>query len=135
MLYDNAEIPRAFLAGYQAIGSERYASVVRETFEFVQRELQHPDGGFFSTLDAESVPPEDSDGDSEEGLFYVWTPEQVHDAVDDETDADILCDYYASLSRATSRGRRCSPSGSRCQCWPRSTNKARTKSRRASSAH
>ncbi len=40
--------PRACLAGYQAIGSERYASVVRETFEFVQRELQHPDGGFVS---------------------------------------------------------------------------------------
>jgi uncharacterized protein YyaL (SSP411 family) len=84
MLYDNAEIPRAFLAGYQALGNERYASVVRETFEFVQRELQHEDGGFFSTLDAVSEPPgSEADAHTEEGAFYVWTPEQVRDAVAD----------------------------------------------------
>ena len=95
MLYDNAEIPRAFLAGYQAIGNERYAAVVRETFEFVQRELQHEDGGFFSTLDAVSRPPgSDPDDETEEGAFYVWTPEQVHDAVDDEQAADIFCEYF-----------------------------------------
>ena len=95
MLYDNAEIPRAFLAGYQAIGNERYASVVRETFEFVQRELQHEDGGFFSTLDAVSRPPgSDDDADTEEGAFYVWTPEQVHDAVADEQAAEIFCEYF-----------------------------------------
>ncbi|MFB6224229.1 MAG: thioredoxin domain-containing protein [Haloarcula sp.] len=104
MLYDNAEIPRAFLAGYQAIGSERYAAVVRETFEFVQREMQHPDGGFFSTLDAESAPPDDPDGDGEEGAFYVWTPEQVHDAVEDETDADIFCDYFGVTERGNFEG-------------------------------
>jgi len=116
MLYDNAEIPRAFLAGYQAIGSERYAAVVRETFEFVQRELQHPEGGFFSTLDAESESPRDSerssesgprddpDGETEEGAFYVWTPEQVREAVDDETDADIFCDYYGVTERGNFEG-------------------------------
>ena len=59
MLYDNAEIPRAFLAGYRLTGEERYAEVARETFGFVERELTHPDGGFYSTLDAES---EDSTG-------------------------------------------------------------------------
>ncbi|WP_324661704.1 thioredoxin domain-containing protein [Haloarcula sediminis] len=95
MLYDNAEIPRAFLAGYQATGNERYASVVRETFDFVQRELQHDDGGFFSTLDAVSRPPgSDENADTEEGAFYVWTPEQVHDAVSDDKAADIFCEYF-----------------------------------------
>ena len=95
MLYDNAEIPRVFLAGYQATGNERYASVVRETFEFVQRELQHEEGGFFSTLDAVSRPPgSDEDADTEEGAFYVWTPAQVHDAVSDEQAAEIFCEYF-----------------------------------------
>ena len=95
MLYDNAEIPRAFLAGYQAIGNERYASVVRETFDFVQRELQHDEGGFFTTLDAVSEPPgSDDDADTEEGAFYVWTPEQVHDAVSDEQAAELFCEYF-----------------------------------------
>ncbi|MBV0923243.1 thioredoxin domain-containing protein [Halomicroarcula limicola] len=104
MLYDNAEIPRAFLAGYQALGNERYASVVRETFEFVQRELQHEDGGFFSTLDAVSRPPSDPDGETEEGAFYVWTPEQVRDAVSDEAAAEIFCEYYGVTDRGNFEG-------------------------------
>ncbi|WP_324757713.1 thioredoxin domain-containing protein [Haloarcula sp. GH36] len=104
MLYDNAEIPRAFLAGYQAIGSERYASVVRETFAFVQRELQHDEGGFFSTLDAVSPPPGEPDGDTEEGAFYVWTPEQAHDAIEDETTADLFCEYYGVTGRGNFEG-------------------------------
>ena len=104
MLYDNAEIPRAFLAGYQATGNERYAAVVRETFEFVQRELQHDEGGFFSTLDAVSRPPDNPDGDTEEGAFYVWTPEQVHEAVSDETAADIFCEYYGVTEKGNFEG-------------------------------
>ncbi|WP_284008854.1 thioredoxin domain-containing protein [Haloarcula pelagica] len=105
MLYDNAEIPRAFLAGYQAVGSERYASVVRETFAFVQRELQHDDGGFFSTLDAVSRPPgTDAGAATEEGAFYVWTPDQVHDAVDDETTTELFCEYYGVTGRGNFEG-------------------------------
>ncbi|WP_276410484.1 thioredoxin domain-containing protein [Haloarcula halobia] len=106
MLYDNAEIPRAFLAGYQTIGSERYASVVRETFAFVQRELQHPEGGFYSTLDAVSAPPDDPEGDTEEGAFYVWTPEQAHEAIDDETAAEVFCAYYGVDDRGQFDGGR-----------------------------
>jgi uncharacterized protein YyaL (SSP411 family) len=91
MLYDNAEIPRALLAGYQLTGAERYAEAVRGTFTFVQRELTHPDGGFYSTLDAES---EDEDGEREEGVFYVWTPETVEKSIEDDTDAAIFRDRY-----------------------------------------
>ncbi|MWG33881.1 thioredoxin domain-containing protein [Halomarina oriensis] len=58
MLYDQAELTRAMLEGYRVTGTERYADAARETLEFVERELTHPDGGFYSTLDAESVVPE-----------------------------------------------------------------------------
>ena len=91
MLYDNAELPRAFLAGYQATGEERYATVAEETFAFLEDELQHPDGGFYSTLDARSA---DESGERVEGEFYVWTPGEVHEAVDDGTDADLFCARY-----------------------------------------
>ena len=91
MLYDNAEITRAFLAGYRLTGEERYAEVARETFAFVERELTHPDGGFYSTLDAES---EDTTGSREEGAFYVWTPETVREAVEDPTAAELFCERY-----------------------------------------
>ncbi|WP_435358572.1 thioredoxin domain-containing protein [Haloarchaeobius sp. DFWS5] len=91
MLYDNAELPRIFLAGYQVTGEERYREVCEETFDFLTRELQHPDGGFFSTLDAQSAT---EDGEQEEGVFYVWTPEQVHEVLGEEKDANLFCDRY-----------------------------------------
>jgi len=90
MLYDNAELPRIFLAGYQLTGEERYRTVTEGTLEFVERELTHPDGGFFSTLDARSP---DEDGEHVEGAFYVWTPAAVHEVLDGE-DADLFCDRY-----------------------------------------
>jgi len=90
MLYDNAEIPRAYLAGYRGTGDERYADVARETFAFVQRELTHPDGGFYSTLDAQSDLPEGRDGGDREGVFYVWTPDEVAAAVDDGLDRELF---------------------------------------------
>ena len=86
MLYDNASLPRVYTQAYQSTGEERYAEVARETFEFVERELTHPDGGFFSTLDAQS--------EGEEGKFYVWTPEEIRNAVDDETDADLFVERF-----------------------------------------
>ncbi|MFB6084672.1 MAG: thioredoxin domain-containing protein [Halorientalis sp.] len=110
MLYDNAEIPRALLAGYQATGDERYREYALDTLEFVTRELQHPDGGFFSTLDAQS---EGESGEQEEGAFYVWTPEEVGeavagvdvDAVDDDTAADLFRDRYGVTEPGNFEGR------------------------------
>ncbi|PSQ62992.1 MAG: thioredoxin domain-containing protein [Halobacteriales archaeon SW_8_66_22] len=101
MLYDNAELPRAYLAGYQVTGDERYLTVATETFDFIQRELTHEDGGFFSTLDAQS---ENESGEREEGAFYVWTPGQVEDAVDDEIAASLLCDRYGVTDRGNFEG-------------------------------
>mgnify|MGYP006275642471 CR=1 FL=1 len=108
MLYDNAELPKSFLAGYQVTGEPRYARVAQETFAFVERELTHPDGGFFSTLDAQSETFDDAgdseaaadsdDHEREEGAFYVWTPEQVHDVLDEE-DAELFCDRYGITKR------------------------------------
>ncbi|MFB6092673.1 MAG: thioredoxin domain-containing protein [Haloquadratum sp.] len=86
MLYDNAEIPRVFLAAFQLTGSDTYARIARETFDFVEREFGHDDGGFYSTLDARS--------EGEEGAYYVWTPDAVDDAVDDEQTAQLVCDRF-----------------------------------------
>ncbi|WP_331232784.1 thioredoxin domain-containing protein [Natronorarus salvus] len=93
MLYDNAEIPRALIAGHAFTGEEHYARVVEETIEFLDRELSHPDGGFYSTLDAQSLPPGTDEGaHQEEGAFYVWTPDGVRDVLDE--DADLFCERY-----------------------------------------
>ena len=86
MLYDNAELPRVYLAAYQLTGRESYATIARETFDFLAREFRHDDGGFFSTLDARS--------ESEEGKYYVWTPETVERAIEDERTAEIALDRF-----------------------------------------
>ncbi|WP_312908675.1 thioredoxin domain-containing protein [Natronosalvus caseinilyticus] len=118
MLYDNAELTRAYLAAYQAVGDERYADVARRTLAFVERELTHEDGGFFSTLDAQS---ETEAGEREEGAFYVWTPDEIRDALSglnprDEIDAELdleldqdtltelVCDRYGVTSGGNFEG-------------------------------
>ncbi|ELZ44690.1 hypothetical protein C463_07017 [Halorubrum californiense DSM 19288] len=107
MLYDNAELPMAYLDGYRLSGDPAYARVAGESLAFLDRELRHEGGAFFSTLDARSRPPEsrrdgsDSDeGDGEgdvEGAFYVWTPEEV-DAVLDEPAASLAKKRYGIRS-------------------------------------
>ncbi|WP_418282526.1 thioredoxin domain-containing protein [Halorubrum sp. DTA98] len=99
MLYDNAELPVAYLDAYRLTGDPSYARVAAESLTFLDRELRHEDGGFFSTLDARSVPPESrSDGDEPtEGAFYVWTPEEV-DAVLDEPAASVVRSRYGVRS-------------------------------------
>jgi hypothetical protein len=69
MLYDQALLAVAYLDGYQVTGTPRYLEVVRETLNFVLRDLRAPEGGFCSTLDADS--------EGEEGVFYTWTPAEI----------------------------------------------------------
>ncbi|WP_435115373.1 thioredoxin domain-containing protein [Halolamina sp. C58] len=108
MAYDNATIPAAFLAGYRATGRERYAEIVRETLEFAERELSHPEGGFFSTLDARSETPDSrlDEGEAperEEGAFYVWTPTEVREVLD-EPAATLFCRRYGVVSGGNFEG-------------------------------
>jgi uncharacterized protein YyaL (SSP411 family) len=85
MLYDNAQLAQVYLDAYRQLGHERYAAVVQETLRWVLREMTSPEGGFYSALDA--------DTEGEEGLFYLWTPEEI-DALLSEEDANIAKLYW-----------------------------------------
>jgi len=69
MLYDNAELAKVYLAGYQVSGDEEYAEVARQTLDFVAREMQGEGGGYYSAFDADS--------EGEEGKFYVWRRDEL----------------------------------------------------------
>lgn len=54
MTYDNAQLALAYLHGYLVTGNTDYRRICEETLDFVLRELTHSEGGFFSSLDADS---------------------------------------------------------------------------------
>lgn len=74
MLYDQALLLRTYLHAWQTFGTPRYRQVISECLEYLLSDLRHPNGGFFSAEDADSL---DEHGHSEEGAFYTWTPHEV----------------------------------------------------------
>jgi hypothetical protein len=84
MLYDNALLPIVYAEGYQLTKDPFYLDVIKKTLDFVLRETTHPEGGFYSALDADS--------EGEEGKYYVWKKKEIRDVLGD--DAEVFCLYY-----------------------------------------
>jgi uncharacterized protein YyaL (SSP411 family) len=82
MLYDNALLARAYLHGWQVSGEPLFARVCEETLEFMLRELRQEEGGIASALDADS--------EGVEGKYYVWTLDEVREALGDDLAAEAI---------------------------------------------
>lgn len=85
MLYDQAFLALACTEAYQATKEEFYQETADEIFEYVLRDLQSPDGAFYTA--------EDADSEGIEGKFYLWTAEDVGEHLD-PTDADLFVRAY-----------------------------------------
>jgi len=84
MLYDNGQLMSLYSHAYQLTGEKNYLRIIDETASFIQRELSHPKGGFYSSLDADS--------EGREGAFYVWKEKDISKAAG--MDALAFKTYY-----------------------------------------
>ncbi len=96
MLYDNAQLGRAYLHAWQLTREPFYKRVVIETLDFVMRELTHAEGGFYSSLDADS--------EGKEGQYYVWTKDQIRNAIPAQSEFDLFVAAYGILEQGNWEG-------------------------------
>jgi len=96
MLYDNALLSRTYFEAYQATHKERYRRVGEEILNYVLREMKGPEGGFYSTQDADS--------EGQEGKFYVWTRDEIKKVLGKERGTPF-CAYYGVATEGNFEGR------------------------------
>ncbi len=87
MLYDNGQLISLYANAYKLSKKPLYKKIVDETIEFCLRELGNAEGGFYSSLDADS--------EGEEGKFYVWTKSEIDSIIGDKTKANIFNEYFS----------------------------------------
>ncbi len=85
MLYDNSLFVTALIEAYQVTGKSEYAEYANDVLEYIDRDMTHPDGGFYSA--------EDADSEGVEGKFYVWSQGEIETLLDRQT-ASIVLPFY-----------------------------------------
>lgn len=86
MLYDNALLARVYIEAFQVTKTRLYREVATDVLDYICREMTGPEGGFYSSTDADS--------EGVEGKFFVWTPAQVREALGNDQDTRRFCALY-----------------------------------------
>jgi uncharacterized protein YyaL (SSP411 family) len=82
MLYDNAQLMRSYAEAFEITGDANYRTAAQDIFGWLQREMTHPDGGFYSALDSESALTAESE--REEGRFTTWSVSEVREVLSED---------------------------------------------------
>jgi hypothetical protein len=97
MLYDNGPLLRLYAEAWAATRNPLFARVAADTAGWIMREMQSPEGGYYSSLDADS--------EHEEGKFYVWTPGEVAQLLTPE-EYSVVAPHYGLDTQANFEGSR-----------------------------
>ena len=93
MLYDQAQLATSYLEAYQITHNALYADIARSTLDYVLRDMTHPDGGFYSAEDADSVIDPANPKEKGEGAFYIWTAAELEQVLGREV-YDVFAAHY-----------------------------------------
>ena len=93
MLYDNAQLISLYSDAYLITKNELYKNLVYETINFVLQELTDSNGGFYSSIDADS---KSFDGEEKEGAYYIWKENELKNLLKDEF---ILFSEYYNINK------------------------------------
>jgi uncharacterized protein YyaL (SSP411 family) len=85
MLYDNAQLAAVYLEAFQLTAEPEYRRIAVETLDYVSREMQAPEGGYYSATDADS--------EGVEGKFFVFAPDEIDEIAGPE-DGEAFSSYY-----------------------------------------
>ena len=96
MLYDNAILAKTYLKVWEVTKKDLYKETSLATVEYLLRELENKEGGFFSS--------EDSDTEGKEGLYYTWTPAEVLDVIAGE-EGELACSLFDVTYQGNFQGR------------------------------
>jgi uncharacterized protein YyaL (SSP411 family) len=96
MLYDNALLSQVYLRAFHATGKPLYRRITEETLDYVAREMTSPEGGFYSSQDADS--------EGEEGKFFVWRLGEIQKALGRE-DAALFSQYFGVTEAGNFEGK------------------------------
>ncbi len=96
MLYNQARLARVYLLAFDLTGNPLYAQVARQTLDDLLRDMTDAGGGFYSATDADS--------EGEEGLFFLWTPDQIKKVLKPK-DAKLAIDLYGITESGNFEGR------------------------------
>lgn len=112
LLYDNAQLASLYIEAGELFDDERYRFVAKDTLDFMLREMQDPQGGFYSSFDADS--------DGIEGSFYCFTPDEMVTIAGEKDGAALnalfgitpegnFADYHGKIANVTVLSRRAKP--------------------------
>jgi uncharacterized protein YyaL (SSP411 family) len=97
MLYDNAQLVELYAKAYRVTKKPLYRRIVVETLAYIEREMTSPEGAFYSSQDAETH--------HEEGRSYVWTPQELKDALPNKDDLEFVKKIYISDNKLNFEGK------------------------------